>query len=339
MFSNRPAFIAIAVACITAAAGGAFMATRQNGATEKRAAIEMPAAPVAAPAKPVQEPEAVVSPAPPAAAAAAPAPAPARPASAPAPRKREEARQPAKPAARPADTTTARNTQLPTLDRSWPSTPAQTQTPSAPAIDQAQAPTVPATPVDDHQVVEPPRAPEPPAKTFEELTVAADSVIGVRMETTITSETAKVEDKVEARVVRDVRSGGSVAIPAGSRLLGSVILVERGGKFKEQGRLGIRFNTLVLADGTRMPITTETITRLGEPRGQSSAARIGGGAVVGAILGAIAGGAKGAAIGGAVGGGAGTATVVTRDPSEATLKSGDEVTARILSPVTVTVEK
>jgi hypothetical protein len=331
MFSNRLAFTALAVACITAAAGGAFMATRQNAATEKPAAIEMPAAPVEASAKPVQETEAIVSPAP----SAAAAPAPAKPAAAP--RKREEVRQPARPAAKPAETATARNTQLPTLERGWPSTSAPTQTPSAPAVEQA--PPVPATPIEDHQVAEPPRAPEPPERVFEELTVSADSVIGVRVETTVTSETAKVEDKVEARVIRDVRSGGSIAIPAGSRLLGSVVIVERGGKFKEQGRLGIRFNTLVLADGTRLPITTETITRMGEPRGQSSAARIGGGAVVGAILGAIAGGAKGAAIGAAAGGGAGTATVVTRDPSEATLKSGDEITARILSPVTVTVEK
>lgn len=335
MFSNRLAFTALAVACVTAAAGGAFMATRQNRATEKPAAIEMPAAPSEASAKPVQETEAVVSPAPAPAPVEVAAPAPVKPAPTPAPRKREEVRQPARTASKPVDTT-ARNTQLPTLDRSWPSAPAQTQSSSAPAVDQAPPP---AAPVEEHQVIEAPRAPEPPQKVFEELVVGADSVIGVRMETTITSETAKVEDRVEARVVRDVRSSGSVAIPAGSRLLGTVVTVERGGKFKEQGRLGVRFNTLVLADGTRLPVTTETITRFGEPRGQSSAARIGGGAVVGAILGAIAGGAKGAAIGAAAGGGAGTATVVTRDPSEATLKSGDEVTARLISPVTVTIEK
>src|SRR5262245_8726664 len=109
MFSNRLAFTALAVACVTAAAGGAFMATRQNGATEKPAAIELPAAPVEASAKPVQETEAVVPPAPPAATAPAPAPAPSKPA----PRKREEVRQPARPASKPADNT-ARNTQLPT---------------------------------------------------------------------------------------------------------------------------------------------------------------------------------------------------------------------------------
>ena len=125
----------LAVACVTAAAGGAFMATRQNGATEKPAVIETPAAPVEASTKPVQETEAVVSPAPAAAVTPAPAPAPAKPAPA-TPRKREDARQPAKATSKPADTTTARNTPLPTLDRGWPSTPAP-QTPSAPTVDQA----------------------------------------------------------------------------------------------------------------------------------------------------------------------------------------------------------
>jgi hypothetical protein len=188
-------------------------------------------------------------------------------------------------------------------------------------------------------VAEPPRAPEPPAKSFEELQVAANSVIGLQTESAISTETAKVEDRVEARVVRDVRAGGAVAIPAGSKAIGSVMVVERGGKFKDRARLGIRFHTLVLADGTRLPITTETIYRYGDAPGQQSATKIGGGAVVGAIIGAIAGGAKGAAIGASTGAGAGTAVVASGDRSVATFPAGAEVTARMLSPVTVTVEK
>src|SRR5205085_407930 len=80
-------------------------------------------------------------------------------------------------------------------------------------------------------------------------------------------------DRVEARVVRDVRVGGRVAIPAGARALGSVVVVERGGKMRERARLGIRFHTLALADGTRLPITTETIYRYGDAPGNSSAAK------------------------------------------------------------------
>jgi hypothetical protein len=140
-------------------------------------------------------------------------------------------------------------------------------------------------------------------------------------------------------VTRDVKVGDRVAIPAGSRALGSVMQVERGGKFKERARLGIRFHTLVLADGTRVPITTETIYRDGEAPGNESAAKVGGAAVGGAILGAILGGAKGAAIGATAGAGGGAAAVMTGDRNAATLPAGTPMTVRILQPVTITTEK
>jgi hypothetical protein len=184
-----------------------------------------------------------------------------------------------------------------------------------------------------------PRAPEPPQKTFEDLVVPADSVIGLQAETSVTSERARVEDRVEARVTRDVRVHDTVAIPAGSRALGSVVSVERGGKFRERARIGVRFNMLVLADGSRVPISTETIYRDGEPPGKESAARIGGATVGGAILGAIFGGGKGAAIGATAGAGAGSASVMASDRNTATLRSGEPITVRILSPVSVTIDQ
>jgi hypothetical protein len=196
----------------------------------------------------------------------------------------------------------------------------------------------PSARVDEHPF-EAPKAPEPPVPTVDELTVSSDSVIGVQMETTLSSEHARIEDRVEARVVRDVRVGGRVAIPAGARALGSVVVVERGGKMRDRARLGIRFHTLALADGTRLPITTETIYRYGDAPGNSSAAKIGGGAVAGAILGAIIGGGKGAAIGATTGAAGGGAAVMASDRSEAVFASGAEVTARIVAPVTVTVDR
>ena len=110
-------------------------------------------------------------------------------------------------------------------------------------------------------------------------------MIGLQTENRLSSETARVEDRVDARVTRDVRVGDRVAIPAGARAIGSVMQVERGGKFKERARLGIRFHTLVLADGTRVPISTETIYPRRRRAGQRSAAKVGGAAVGGAILG------------------------------------------------------
>jgi hypothetical protein len=179
----------------------------------------------------------------------------------------------------------------------------------------------------------------PPAPQYVEVTVPADSVIGLQIETALSSETAHVEDRVTARVTRDVRADGRVAIPAGSRVLGSVSIVDRGGRVKEQARLGVRFHTVILADGTELPLQTETIVREGDSPAQASAAKIGGAAIGGAILGAILGGGKGAAIGGAVGAGGGTAAVMASDRRAAKIAAGSPVTAKVLSPVTVTVEK
>jgi hypothetical protein len=180
---------------------------------------------------------------------------------------------------------------------------------------------------------------EPAGPQYEELVVAADSVIGLELESTLTSERARVEDQVVARVTRDVKVGDRVAIPAGSRAHGEVTLVERGSRLRDRARLGVRFTSVVLADGAQLPMRTETIYREGDAPGGESAAKIGGGAIGGAILGGILGGAKGAAIGGSVGAGAGSAAVLAGGRNPATLSAGSPITARIEEPVTVTVER
>ena len=198
-------------------------------------------------------------------------------------------------------------------------------------------------PVAEPPVVEPPAPPPPPPgpppKVFEELVVTADSVLGLQLDSTVSTEVAKVEDPVEARVTREVRVGSDVAIPAGTKVLGSVVQVERGGKMKEKARLGVKFHTLVMADGSRLPLATDAIYREGKSPGQESAAKVGAAAVGGAILGAIIGGGKGAAIGGSVGAAGGTAAVMAGGRNPAVLKAGTAVTVRLQQPVTITVER
>ena len=342
MSSNRLAFAALGMACIASAAGGGYLATRQNTVPTPASAMSpaatatpAPVAPVpatAVPERPVQETEAVVADAP-KKSTAAPKPAAA---------KRVESQGSAPRAANTAAAASARRDQPPPLASTWPSS-AGSQPPAAPPM-PAPTDTVPSAPaprVDEpaRAAQDPPRAPEPPQKTFEDLVIARDSVIGLQTETRISSETARVEDRVDARVTRDVRVGDRVAVPAGARAIGSVSLVERGGKFKERARLGIRFHTLVLADGTRVPINTETIFRDGDAPTNSSAQKVGGGAIGGAIIGAIIGGGKGAAIGAAAGAGAGGAAVMAGGRNEAVLPPGTPVTARINQPVTVTIER
>ncbi len=332
MASNRLAFVLLGMACIAAAAGGGYFATRQNAvpapmsaqtATQTTAPVIREPAAAAAPARPVQETEAVVG--------------EAKTAAAPKPATVAASKRP-EPPARAARSTSvaARRDAPPPLANTRPSSAASQ--PPAPAPTQPAEP--PAAPrVDEPRAAEPPRAPEPPQKIFEDLVISRDSVIGLQTETRVSSETAKIEDRVDARVTRDVRVGDRVAIPAGSRAIGSVSLVERGGKIKERARLGVRFHTLVLADDTRVPINTETIYREGEPPANSSAAKIGGGAIGGAIIGAILGGGKGAAIGATAGAGAGGAAAMAGERNAAVLLPGTPLTARINQPVTITIER
>jgi hypothetical protein len=338
MLSNRLAFAALGIACVAAAGGGGYLATRQNAVPTPASAQTVALSPAATPAaaatvpaasRPVQETEAIVGD------AKTPASAPKPPSIAAAPKKPEP---PAK-NARSATATNARHDAPPPLTSTWPTSAASQPHASAPAPVEQTPPQRPLESVEPPRAAEPPRAPEPPQRTFDDLVIARDSVIGLQTENRISSETAKVEDRVDARVTRDVRVGDRVAIPAGSRAVGSVSLVERGGKFKERARLGVRFHTLVLADGTRVPINTETIYRDGDAPSNSSAAKIGGGAIGGAIIGAILGGGKGAAIGATAGAGAGGAATMAGERSAVVLPPGTALTARINQPVTITIER
>jgi hypothetical protein len=329
MFSNRLAFAVLGIACVTAAGAGSYLATRQNAGTTPLAAAPAPEATTPAgttpeaPPAPAEAPSSQPTPARSALAAADPAPA----ASVSPEQEQRRERQ-----LRNDDLRESRRTEPRRVRESAAAEPA----PAPPTPVPSAAITEP-LPLETTAVAPPPVS-EPLPPSFDELVVAVDSVIGLQTESTITSDRARVEDRVEAKVVRDVRVGGQVAIPAGTRATGTVVEVQRGGKFKERALIGIRFDSLTLPDGLQLPLETDTIFRYGEAPGNGSAARIGGGAVAGAILGAILGGGKGAAIGASTGAGAGTAAVVAGERSTASFPAGAEVTARILAPVVVTVE-
>src|SRR5688572_17604198 len=324
---NRAAFGALAVFGIVAAGGGAYLANRHNDAAMQPAPVSSAPAlsAVTETENNIATPALAVEPAP--LVAEEPAPAPSRPANV-------VRRAPAPVRATPPASQRARTS---TRSGETASSSSPSYTPSAATVDPPVSAAI--EPLENTTVERGPVALEPARKLYDELVIPADSVIGLQVENAVTTERAKVEDQVRARVTRDVRVGEQVAIPAGARAEGSVTLVERGGRLKDQARLGIRFHTIVLADGTRLPINTETIYRDGESPARESAAKIGGGAVGGAVLGAIFGGKKGAIIGSTVGAAGGGVAVATSEANAATLPQGSTVTVRMGAPATVTVER
>lgn len=344
MFSKPVAVgVLLVLACITGAAGGAYFAGRQSTPEASAEAASVPPAP--APASAAQDTEAVITPS--ATTGSTPAPAVELP-TAPASVALETERVKATPAApvkprrsEPAPAARSSSGASPGASPRTPAAPSNTPAPVPAPTPADPAPARPEPPaVADPTPLEPLRAePLPPARELVELEVPSTSVIGLRIETPLSTETAHLEDRVEARVMRDLTVDGRTAIPAGTRVLGAVTMVERGGKVKERARLGVRFHTLVLADGAQLPIRTDTIIREGESPAGDSARKIGGATVGGAILGALMGGKKGAIVGSTAGAAGGTAVVMAGDRNAATLPAGAVVTVRLSSPVSVEVEK
>jgi type IV secretory pathway VirB10-like protein len=329
MISRSLAAGLLAAGCLVAAAGGSYVAIRQNAATSSQPAV----APVAKPSAPaVNETEGVLT----------PAEQPNTPATREAPR--IEAAPPSRPAQRPQERRAAPRTQpvrRPAAVRAASHVPAPSsaaQTSIAAAAPSAAADVIQGS--DRAAVPEPAETPSPAVEpAFEEIVLPASSVIGLELETAVSSERAQLEDRVDARVTRDVYADGRLAIPAGSRAVGAVTLVERGGKVKERARLGVRFHTLVLANGRQVALRTETIYRDGESPSSESSRKIGGAAIGGAVLGAILGGGKGAIAGATAGAAGGTAAVMAGGRNAATLASGSIVTVKLSAPASFEVER
>jgi hypothetical protein len=338
MTSKSVVLVLLAAACITAAAGGAFVAVRQNQSATTATSEQPRQAPAATAPGTVAETEAVVSPSKP-----TEAPVEAPPAKAPSARLNGDPGRTATPATKPAPAQRPAATVTKTREAARPSPAPAVEQPTAierpPAPRDSVAASAPAQPAAQAEPVLPDPPPPPAAPKVVEVVVPASSVIGLQVDTSITSETAQVEDRVEAHITRAVTADGRIVFPAGTRAIGNVVLVERGGKMKDKARLGVRFHTLVLADGSERPIRTESIFREGSSPGSESARKIGGAAIGGVILGAILGGGKGAAIGGATGAAGGTAVVMAGDRNAATLPAGTIVTVHLSSPVTMEVEK
>ena len=322
MLSNRIAFAALAMVCIGAAAGGGYLARRQ-ALPATTATLDDTTRELAEPAKAVQETEAVVTP--PAdlttpAETTTPPPAPAPRRAAPRPVQNSKTRS-------------ARASDAPALNSTWPTgSNTTTQPPSAPADTSASNTPAPVESRPTFTELMPAPAPQP---TFEELVVSADSVVGLQPETG-SAANARRRGRVEARVVRDVRVGGRwlfrpVHAPPGPSISWNAAVSSR---IATALGSGFRRWSWPMAHGCRSPprrsIATATPLVTGRRPDRQAA-------VAGAIIGGIIGGGR-------VGHGRHDRRrrryrVVMAGDRRRRVPAGADVTARILSPVTVTVDR
>ncbi|MBY0494322.1 MAG: hypothetical protein K2Y23_08895 [Cyanobacteria bacterium] len=134
------------------------------------------------------------------------------------------------------------------------------------------------------------------------LEIASGQEIDVRLTTALTSDTAQVEDRVEATTMIDLYNGNELLVPAGSTLTGWVTSVDRASRTDRKGSMTVEFNRLRV--NNRSYDVRAYVTQALESEGlKGETARIGAGSAVGAIIGGILGGVKGAVAGILIGGG------------------------------------
>ena len=162
-----------------------------------------------------------------------------------------------------------------------------------------------------------------------EVPVGAE--IDVRLQSDLSSGTARVEDRFEATTVLNVDNAERILIPAGSLLRGIVRSVDSAGRVDRTGRLTLAFDQITIR-GRSHQIRATVIQALESEGIRGEAGRIGTGAGIGAVLGGILGGLKGVLTGILVGGGG---VIAATEGKDVMLPVGTILRIRLDTPLTV----
>jgi len=305
------------------ASGIVYVAVRPEPVAKPSAAIEQPA-----------QPPRIVAETTPPVATVAPAPV-----ETPAPRPVIHAPVREKPSAMPPPVRPQRPVII-TRNEEPPPPPFQPFPETKPADPIPAAPPVAAEPVTSPPIAAP--APEPAAVRPPEqegphtVTIAAGTLLPVRIGETVSSARNQPGDSFMATLDRPLVIDGFIIAEKGSRVEGRVAEAEPAGRARGLGHLGIELVRIATSDGQHVRIRTEPYRKDGPSSTGTDAAKIGAGAVIGAAIGALAGGGKGAAIGAGIGGAAGTGDVLLTRGKAADIPVETRLTFRVQDPVTIT---
>jgi glycine zipper 2TM protein len=167
----------------------------------------------------------------------------------------------------------------------------------------------------------PPPPPPPPP-----IMVPSGTQLTLALDSDLSSKTAQPGDPVEGKVANSIVIDGRVAVPAGSRVSGTVTDVISGShKIGGIPTLGLAFDSIQLPDGQRVKIDGDLVEHGASERGQDSA-KILGGAAAGAVLGHQVKNNNGGKILGGLLGGAIGAIAAQKTGTEVQIAAGTELT-------------
>jgi type IV secretion system protein VirB10 len=204
-----------------------------------------------------------------------------------------------------------------------------------------------------------PQEKAPATPTESTLMVPADTTIPLALMNTINSRTARPGQAIYCETIFPITVGNRIVIPRGSSVKGSVTQVVRPGRVRGKGQIGIRFETLILPNGTRRSLRA-TLSGFGgtgregfQPKesqieGASSkgekAGKVAETTITGAEIGTIVGAAerspvKGLGIGSLAGAAGGLVWVFASRGKEVVLPSGTNFELQLSAPLSFSREE
>lgn len=233
--------------------------------------------------------------------------------------------------------------------------PGFAQTPVAPPGTAVQPQTAPSgQPANPPASTPAPAADSPIAVADSKIVVPADTIIPLILQNTINTKSAFVGQAIYCESIYPITVGNHIIIPKGSSVRGTVTEVIRPGHVKGRAQLGLRFDELILPNGTTRHLRATLAgfgstgddkfkPKEGQIEGAGSkgkdAATVARTTVPGAEIGTIVGAAKGAPLEGlGVGSAAGAATgliwVLASRGKEVVLSYGTNLDLQLSLPVT-----
>jgi type IV secretion system protein VirB10 len=186
------------------------------------------------------------------------------------------------------------------------------------------------------------------------IVVAADTTIPMILMNTINTKSAFVGQAIYCESIYPITVGNHIIIPKGSSVRGTVTQVIRPGHVKGRAQLGLRFDELVLPNGTtrHLRATLAGFGSAGDEKFKPKEGQVEGGGskgkdaetvarttIPGAEIGTIVGAAKGApleglGIGSAAGAATGLVWILATRGKEVVLPHGASLELQLSQPVT-----
>ena len=168
----------------------------------------------------------------------------------------------------------------------------------------------------------------------ESFTVAAGTLLVVRLAAELSSDKAKAGDRFQGFLDQDLASDGRLVAPAGAKVYGIVSAADSASKMKGTASLSVTLTDMQVG-GQVLSIKTQPLSVKGGTG--SGAKKLVGGAAVGAAIGAIAGGGEGAAWGAAAGAGVGGVAAAAGDVKAAVIPAQTPQAFTLAAPLQVEI--